>query len=182
MDCSRNVKFVFSLVAFLFLLFAVLFFSFLRLTPQSERTSFVVPTLTQEQKAEIKTETSNLTTDKELFDYAVKKAASMLQFSACNNIRNNSANCIGYAALSKSYLNYALQIHGKSNKTYHYVGIVSTCGINLNKILKFFLPIKHKSFVKDHDFIGMETDNGAVLLASPTLYDLIGNQAFTLIE
>lgn len=45
-----------------------------------------------------------------------------------------------------------------------------------------FIPAKHKGFVKDHDFIGMKTDNGELILASPSLYDLISNRAMTILE
>ena len=62
----------------IFAMFAVtltVMLCFIRLEPQYERTSFAMPLLTQQQKNEIKAETSSMTDERELFEYAVKKTA-----------------------------------------------------------------------------------------------------------
>ena len=170
------------LLASAIILLPVLMITCMNLKPLYQRTSFSPPALSQKERNEIQAETQNFTTDRQLFDYAIDKAGERLHFTMRNNLKNNGANCIGYTALAKAYLNYALSIHGKRNKTYHYVGTVHSFGISLNMVLQSFLPEKHKLFVKDHDFLGMKADTGELILASPTLKDLTGFSAYTVSE
>ena len=160
----------------------VLILAFMTLEPQTQRTSFAEPSLSSEKKAEIRDDVADLDSDEDLFNYAVKKTAAELHFTRKNNLNANEANCIGYAALAKRYLDYALKVKGKSNNTFHYVGLVYSCGVNINKVVMCFLPNKHKSFFKDHDFLGMQTESGDLLLASPSIYDILYTSVITRIN
>lgn len=159
----------------------VMIFSLGNLEPQYERSGFNLTPLTEAEMLQIQKDTKDLKNEKEFFNYAIKRTNKKLHFTKKNNLKKGEANCIGYSALSKQYLEYALKINGRKNITYHYVGLVNSCGMNLNNILVALMPSqKMKAFVKDHDFLGMKLETGELLLASPSLKDIFGFSFFTL--
>lgn len=92
--------------------------------------------------------------------------ATELSFAQKNDIPNHKANCVGYAKYAADVINYAFKVKHINDHAKPVVGHVISFGINLNKVLPWFVSKKHKSFVKDHDFI--ETNNYYI---DPTIYD-----------
>ena len=143
-----------------------------RLVPEKTR-QMAIPSLTPQEKTEIKADTRNLN-EEQIFWYGVTKAKDDLKFTRGNDVTNKKANCWGYAAYAKQIIDYGLKVNGYKNKTYHYIGHLEPFGLfDLNKIAFKILPEKDGKFFKDHDFVGIEMDNGREILFSPSLYDVV---------
>ena len=137
--------------------------------------------LSKELKERIDREVSSLEEPQAVIRYSCRLTAELLSFSQKNDISNGKANCVGYARLSSTICNYALEqksIQGADGsinkiKAFPVVGTVHFAGINLNKLSQKILPHKHRSFFKDHDF--MEVDLGDYsIFVDACLYDLFG--------
>ncbi len=96
-----------------------------------------------------------------------------LSFTAKNNLPCGKANCIGYAQLTSTIINYAFQVKKLPYKAKPVVGKVYLFGIDLNNIAQTMLPKKYRPFFKDHDFV--ETDLGdKTIYVDSSLQDLTG--------
>ena len=58
-------------------------------------------------------------------------------------------------------------------------GYVSLFSINLCAILRFISPSEYKDFVKDHDFVEIDFNNGKYIFVDPSIYDLTGSMLTT---
>ena len=76
-----------------------------------------------------------------------------LSFAAKNNIQCGKANCVGYAQLTSTIINYAFQVKKLPYKAKPVVGKVYLFVIVLNNVAQKILPKKHRPFSKDHDFV-----------------------------
>ena len=141
------------------------------LVPEHTR-NYVIPALTNKEKEEIRDDIKNMD-DEQIFWYACIRTKENLKFGRKNDLKNKEANCEGYTAYDKQIMDYALKEKGYNNNTYHYVGNLKSFGLNLNEIAYKILPKKDKNFFKNHDFVGMELEDGTKILFSPSLYDLI---------
>lgn len=100
-------------------------------------------------------------------------ACKELSFTAKNNIQCGKANCVGYAQLTSTIINYAFQVKKLPYKAKPVVGKVHLFGIDLNNVAQKILPKKHRSFFKDHDFVEVDLGNKTVFIDS-SLQDLTG--------
>lgn len=107
----------------------------------------------------------------------IKKCSNLvcetLSFTAKNDIKRGKANCVGYAQLTSTILNYAFQIKNFPYKAKPVVGKVYLLGIDLNNIAQKILPPKQRPFFKDHDFVEINLDDKTVFIDS-SLQDLTG--------
>ena len=154
------------------LILVSVFSPIVRLDPDHTRNGFSVPALTQKEMEQIKEDTKNLD-DEQIFWYGITKAKDDLEFTRANDVKNKKANCVGYAAYAKQIMDYGLKVNGYDNKTFHYVGYLKPFGLfNLNNaVCKVMKNERDKKFFSDHDFVGIEMENGRQILFSPSLYD-----------
>ncbi|MDE6304543.1 MAG: hypothetical protein K2M01_06940 [Paramuribaculum sp.] len=102
-----------------------------------------------------------------------KLTCEMLSFSAKNDIPKGKANCVGYAQLTSSIINYAFQVKKLPYRAKPVVGKVYLFGIDLNNVAQKILPKKHRSFFKDHDFVEVVLGDRTIYIDS-SLQDLTG--------
>lgn len=116
--------------------------------------------------------------------YSVKLTASILNFAEKNDLKNSRANCVGYAMLCRAVCEYAYRINGFDTKVFHVRGYVeSSYGFNICKLLKNIVPKNYENFVKDHDFIEINSiNNNKIYYLDPTSYDIIGLDNFTAVN
>lgn len=116
--------------------------------------------------------------------YGIKLTSDILDFSEKNNLRNNKANCVGYAMLCRSICEYAYRVNGLNTEVYHVRGYIeNSFGLNICELLKSIVPKSYKNFVKDHDFIEIHPiNNNRIYYLDPTSYDVIGLDNFTVIN
>lgn len=107
---------------------------------------------------------------KGIIKFSLIFTAKQLTFAEKNNLGENEANCVGYAHVCSSICNYALVHHGYTPSAKPVVGYVSFCGINLCPILQRIVPMKYKNFVKNHDFVELNTDSYCIYFDA-SLYD-----------
>lgn len=103
-------------------------------------------------------------------EFACKK----LSFHRKNNLKNKEANCVGYAQYTTALLNSAFKYKGLLSKARPVVGQVHLYGFNLHPLVMTIMPNRLKSFVKDHDFVEIITENGDTIFIDTSLQDLLG--------
>lgn len=112
-----------------------------------------------------------------LIGFCLEESKSRLDFSfgKCSSDPNKlseggEANCVGYAALFNSMMNYALK-KKKLNKSFscgHYVGKIYYRDQDVHQLF-------NDPFFKDHDFnIITEKSTGNKIAVDPSLYDYMG--------
>ena len=97
-----------------------------------------------------------------------------LSFHKNNDLKNGEANCVGYAQYSSAILNYAFSHKGLQSKARPVVGQVHLYGFNIHPLAMAILPENLKSFVKDHDFVEIQKENGETVFIDTSLQDLTG--------
>lgn len=102
-----------------------------------------------------------------------KLVCDRLSFAAKNDIPKGKANCVGYAQLTSSVINYAFQVKMLPYRAKPVVGKVYLFGINLNNVAQKILPKKHRPFFIDHDFVEVELGDKTIYVDS-SLQDLTG--------
>lgn len=130
-------------------------------------------TLTSDLKNQNAEISNNSDTPQDIIKKCSNLACETLSFSAKNDIQRGKANCVGYAQLTSTLINQAFQIR---NLPYHakpVVGKVYLFGIDLNNISQKILPLKHRPFFKNHDFVEVDLGNKTVFIDS-SLQDLTG--------
>lgn len=121
---------------------------------------------------EIKNETVSMTGD-DIRKYSIRKTASLLSFSARNNLAKGEANCIGYAQMCAAIANCAFRQNGLSCNAKPVVGYVRFFGLNVCDVLRWCMPNQYlKNFVKDHDFVEFQID-GQTIYADANAYDYL---------
>lgn len=130
-------------------------------------------TLTSDLKNQNAEISNNSDTPQDIIKKCSNLACETLSFSAKNDIQRGKANCVGYAQLTSTLINQAFQIR---NLPYHakpVVGKVYLFGIDLNNISQKILPLKHRPFFKNHDFVEVDLGNKTVFIDT-SLQDLTG--------
>ena len=102
--------------------------------------------------------------------YSLNLSSSLLRFTEKNRINEGEANCIGYAVLCSAICNYVLELNNLSQRSRPVVGYVTCLGINICPILQRVVPKRYKNFVKDHDFVELDTDSYCIYFDA-SLYD-----------
>lgn len=130
-------------------------------------------TLTSDLRNQVIEICNNSHTPQDIIKKCSNLACETLSFTAKNDIQRGKANCVGYAQLTSTLINHAFQIR---NLPYHakpVVGKVYLFGIDLNNISQKILPLKHRPFFKDHDFVEVNLGDKTVFIDS-SLQDLTG--------
>ena len=130
--------------------------------------------LKDEDKEEIIKHLASVSDETEIIKQCNKYACKRLSFHKKNDLKNGSANCVGYAQYSAALLNYAFSHMGLSSKAHPVVGQVYWFGINIHPFAMAILPENLKSFFKDHDFVEIEKENGETIFIDTSLQDLTG--------
>lgn len=138
------------------------------LTKVNER-NIVRYELSQSLQDRVKNETEGMGY-KEIVTYSMRLTGELLEFAMKNDVYGGKANCIGYAQVGAGICNFALACNRLGNRAKPVVGYVNLFGINLCEIVPKMLPKRFANFVKDHDFIELETD-GQTIYFDPSLYD-----------
>lgn len=127
--------------------------------------------------SDLKERTEDICNDFDSPEKIIKECSELvckeLSFTAKNNIQCGEANCVGYAQLTSTILNYAFQIKTLPYKAKPVVGKVYLFGINLNNIAQKILPQSHRPFFKDHDFVEIDLEDKIIFIDS-SLQDLTG--------
>ena len=135
-------------------------------------------TLNRELKERIQKECITNDVD-EVVDFSCNLACELLSFKKRNALDKGEANCVGYAKLTAAICNYAFSINNISNaKASPVVGKVYWMKSDLNQMVCKIAPNKWKSFIKDHDFVEIQTANRTYYVDS-SLKDLIGSDCKT---
>ena len=128
---------------------------------------------------QVKKETKGMN-EKQIIDYSLNLTAIMLEFGAKNDLSNGKANCIGYAQLCSAICNEALKANGYKYRAKPVVGYVKFNGLNICNIAKSLMTNqKYKAFVKDHDFVELNTGDKTYYF-DPSIYDVLGNKCLTI--
>ena len=171
-------------IGFLFIgivvLFYYIFITPLKLVKTADRHYPEYP-LSEELKERIRRETKDHY-DISAVEYSLSLTASLLDFSAQNDIENGIANCIGYTRLCVAICNYALQIHGYKERVTPVVGYIEWHGINLCDVAQTIVPKKYRAFFKDHDFIELGYLKDEYVYIDPTFFDLTWNDCETRVK
>lgn len=115
----------------------------------------------------------------EVVEKSCNLTCELLTFKKNNDIDNGEANCVGYAQLNAAICNYAFSINNISDaKATPVVGKVYLMKTDLNQILCGITPSKWVPFIKDHDFVEIQTANNTYYVDS-SLRDLIGSDCKT---
>lgn len=115
----------------------------------------------------------------QIVKYCVILTAELLSFSQKEDLSKNEANCIGYSRICATLCNYSFKINKIDFRAKHVRGYVSLFSINLCAILRFISPSEYKYFVKDHDFVEIDFNNGKYIFVDPSIYDLTGSMLTT---
>ncbi|MBR5686839.1 MAG: hypothetical protein IKX36_02655 [Prevotella sp.] len=103
----------------------------------------------------------------------VELTADLLKFSRQEDLNNHQANCVGYAKICASLCNYAFRVNHINASAKHVRGYVSCLGVNLCSIAAALCPESMANFVKDHDFVEIQTEGRSIYI-DPSIYDLTG--------
>lgn len=125
------------------------------------------------EQIQIKEMCATINTPKDIIVRSSDIVCKQLSFSVKNDIPKGKANCVGYAQLTSTILNYAFQIKTLPYKAKPVVGKVYLFGINLNNIAQKILPQSHRPFFKDHDFVEIDLEDKIIFIDS-SLQDLTG--------
>lgn len=125
------------------------------------------------EQIQIKEMCATINTPKDIIVRSSDIVCKQLSFSVKNDIPKGKANCVGYAQLTSTILNYAFQIKNLPYKAKPVVGKVYLLGIDLNNIAQKILPPKQRPFFKNHDFVEVDLGNKTVFIDT-SLQDLIG--------
>lgn len=135
-------------------------------------------TLSKELKERIRKEYISNNVD-EVVDLSCNLTCELLSFQKENAIDNGEANCVGYARLTAAICNYAFNLNNIYNaKATPVVGKVYLMKTDLNQILSRITPSKWVPFIKNHDFVEIQTANKTYYIDS-SLRDLIGSDCKT---
>lgn len=177
MVIGKNKRSIFILLSMaVMLMLVVLLTSFTLIKTGDRQKTF---TLTQSMKVKVEAETKGMDVE-QIIDYSLKLTVARLQFSRYNDIKNGKANCIGYAQLCASICNQALVTNRINGQAKPVVGYIESIGINWCDVLKAVAPKdSYKNFVKDHDFVELDTDSKTFYF-DPSIYDVLGMKCLTI--
>jgi len=130
-------------------------------------------TITSELRNQVKEISNRSNTPQYIIEECSKLVCERLSFAAKNDIPKGKANCVGYAQLTSSVINYAFQVKMLPYRAKPVVGKVYLFGINLNNVAQKILPKKHRPFFIDHDFVEVELGDKTIYVDS-SLQDLTG--------
>lgn len=130
-------------------------------------------TITSDLKNQVAEISNNSRTPQDIIKRCSNLACETLSFTTKNDIQRGKANCVGYAQLTSTILNYAFQIKNLPYKAKPVVGKVYLLGIDLNNIAQKILPPKQRPFFKNHDFVEVGLGNKTVFIDT-SLQDLTG--------
>lgn len=129
--------------------------------------------LTSDLKIQVAEISNNSDTPQDIIKKCSNLVCETLSFTAKNDIQNGKANCVGYAQLTSTLINQAFHVKKFPYKAKPVVGKVCLFGIDLNNITQKILPLKHRPFFKDHDFVEIYLGDKTVYIDS-SLQDLTG--------
>lgn len=128
----------------------------------------------------VKQKTDGVDNPKDIIDVCSDIATNHLTFSKSNYIQAGKANCVGYARLTSSLLNYAFKANNLNYRAKPIVGTVYSFGINLNDVAQSILPISWRPFFKNHDFVEVSLPHSTIYVDT-SLQDLTGRK-FTIVQ
>lgn len=133
--------------------------------------------LNEQLKERVRKECNTSNID-EIVEFSCNLTCELLSFRKRNSIDKGEANCVGYAKLTAAICNYAFKLNKLQAKATPVVGKVYWMNSDLNKLVGNIAPNKWKSFIKDHDFVEIQTDSKTYYVDS-SLKDLIGSDCKT---
>ena len=107
---------------------------------------------------------------KDAIKYSLRLTSELLRFTEKNNMGEGKANCVGYAQLCSAICNNVLELNNLPYRSMPVVGYVTCLGVNICPILQRIVPKNYKNFVKDHDFVELNTDSYCIYFDA-SLYD-----------
>lgn len=128
----------------------------------------------EEDKQELIMLLDSATSEAEVIKRCNVFVCNSLSFHKNNDLKNGEANCVGYAQYSSAILNFAFSYKGLNSKARPVVGQVHLYGFNIHPLAMAILPENLKSFVKDHDFVEIQKENGETIFIDTSLQDLTG--------
>lgn len=134
-------------------------------------------TLDDQLKSQIKADCQSVNDIDEIIRKCNDIVCSRLSFAYRNDIPNGKANCIGYALLSSSVLNYAFRLNSLPCKARPVYGKAYLWDIDLHPFMKSLVPDKYDSFFNDHDYVEIDCGDHYIY-TDASLQDLTGIEYF----
>lgn len=134
-------------------------------------------TLDDQLKSQIKADCQSVNDINEIIRKCNDIVCARLSFAYRNDISNGKANCVGYALLSSSVLNYAFRLNSLPCKAKPVYGKAYLWRIDLHPIMKSFVPDKYDPFFNDHDYVEIDCGDHYIY-TDVSLMDLTGIEYF----